>query len=116
MVLECWVIIIILGIAAYMFVRSNKKTWAGCVFPLMLVPLLNIIYAPIGSHIAIDRPLMSGVIRIIIYIVSFIAASCWVIAFARILPKGRSRYAYVTSSILFTAILIVIFIVKISML
>ena len=116
MVLECWVIILILGIAGYMFIRSNKKKWALGVLPLMLVPFLNIIYHPIGEHILrVRHDLFSAnLIRLIIYLVSFAAVSCWVVVFSRGLPKGRSKYAYITCSLLFTAILIVIFIVKLT--
>ena len=116
MVLESWVIILILGIAAYMFIRSHKKTWALCVLPLMLVPFLNIAYFPLYMHISSINHQRADVIRLVLYIVSFLAASCWIILFAHKLPKGRSKYAYVISTILFTAILIIIFIVKLKVL
>lgn len=116
MVLECWVIILILGIAGYMFVRSHKKTWAMGVLPLMLVPFLNILYYPVYSHISQSNLYKADIIRLVIYIVSFVAASCWIVVFARRLPKGRSKYAYAASTILFTAILIIIFIVKLRVL
>jgi hypothetical protein len=115
MVLECWVIILILGIAAYMFVRSERKPWALGVLPLMLVPVVNILYSylPIERHISASNPGLPHMVRIILYIVTFVIGSIWVIVFARALPKGRSKYAYVICSILFTAILIFIFIIKI---
>jgi hypothetical protein len=116
MVLECWVILIILGTVGYMIVRSNRKMWALGVLPLMLVPVLNIIYGPIAEHLVhVDPGLthLTNVIRLIIYIVAFLAASCLVFVFAHRLPKGRSKYAYIVSSILFTAILIIIFIIKV---
>jgi hypothetical protein len=114
MVLDCWVIILILGIAAYMFVRSDKKAWAPGVLPLMVVPLLTIIVYLPTKHIAVVdlNPVKANLIRLIVYTVSFLAASFWVVAFARRLPKGRSKYAYIISSILFTVILIIIFIFK----
>ena len=112
MVLECFAIILILAIAGYMFMRSQKKAWAFGVMPIMLVPFLNIVYYPIDKHISFTDPFRANVIRLVIYLVSFVAASCWIIFFARNLPKGRSKYAYIISTILFTAILILIFIFK----
>ena len=114
--LESWVILIILGIAGYMIVRSNRKMWALGVLPLMLVPVLNIIYNPIAEHLVHIHPgflYTENLIRLIIYIVGFLMASFWVIFIARRLPKGRSKYAYIVSSILFTAILIIIFVIKV---
>gem|GEM_PF-2313831 len=49
--IECWAIIIMLGIAAYMFIRSHKKVWAGSVLPLLIVPAVNIIYSPISRKV-----------------------------------------------------------------
>ena len=114
MVLECWVIILILAIAAYMFVRSGKKAWAPGVCPLMLLPFLNILYAPIGRHIAASDSSLANIIRMLVYLVSFLGVSFWTVILARRLPKGRSRYAYVVSSVLFTAILAIIFLVKVA--
>jgi hypothetical protein len=108
-VLECWVIIIILGIAAYMFIRSHKKVWAGSVLPLMLVPFINIVFSPISRKIMRYSNVDAYCARIIIYIIAFAVVSVWVFLWGRKLPLGKSRYAYICVSILFTFILILIF-------
>lgn len=97
-----------------MFVRSDKKSWAPGVLPLMLVPFLTIVYYPIGRHIAIalKEPARADTIRLVLYAIAFLAMSFWTVAFARGLPKGKSKLAYIFSSIIFTAILIIIFILK----
>lgn len=108
-VLECWVIIIILGIAAYMFIRSHKKVWAGSVVPLMLVPFVNIIYSPISRKIMKYNHADAYSVRIIIYLIAFAAVCVWSVAWGRKLPAGKSKYAYVIVSIAFTFMLILIF-------
>jgi hypothetical protein len=108
MVLECWVIIIILGIAAYMFIRGHRKVWAGSVFPLMLVPLLNILYAPLDRKLSLTSHMAAFTDRIVMYAVAFIGVCVWVILWARKLPTGRSKYAYVVVSIIFTFLLILL--------
>ncbi len=80
MVLESWVVILILGIAAYMFVRSKRKVWAMGVLPLMLVPFVNIIYSPINRHIVAAGMGTGDTLRILIYVAAFLASSAWVIA------------------------------------
>lgn len=112
MVLECWAIIIILSIVAYMFVRSGRKPWAPVVIPLMLLPFVNIVYSPIGRHIAFHNVQTAHSIRIALYAVSIAAASLWIVILGRRLPSGRSRYAYILSGILFTILLAVIFTIK----
>lgn len=108
MVLECWVIIIILGIAAYMFIRSHKRVWAGSVFPLMLVPLLNILYAPLDRRLLLISKVTAYSTRIGMYIVAFAGVCVWVTLWARKLPSGRSKYAYIVVSITFTFLLILL--------
>ena len=108
-VLECWVIIIILAIAAYMFIRSHKNLWAGSVLPLMLVPFVNIIYAPINRKIMKYSVTNAYCTRIVLYIIIFAVACVWSVAWGRKLPAGKSKYVYVCVSILFTFLLILIF-------
>ncbi len=108
MVLECWVIIIILGIAAYMFIRSHRKVWVGSVFPLMLVPFLNILYAPVDRKLIKISDVTAYSTRIGIYIMAFIGVSIWVTLWARKLPSGKSRYAYIIVALLFTFLLILL--------
>ena len=107
--IECWVIITILAIAAYMFIRSHKKVWAGSVLPLMSVPFVSIIYYPIDRNIFLHSPMMSYKVRIVLYIVVFAISCFWIIRWARKLPAGKSRYAYTIVSISFTFLLILIF-------
>lgn len=109
-VVECWVIIIILGIAAYMFRRSHKRVWAASVFPLMLVPIVNIIFSPINRRIAARSTADAFSARIVIYIIVFAVVCVWVVLWgSRRLPAGSSRYAYIAVSIAFTLILLLIF-------
>lgn len=108
-VLECWVIIFILGVAAYMFIRSHKKVWAGSVLPLMLVPFISIIYSPINRRIMKYSAADSYCARIIIYIIAFAAVCVWTVTWGRKLPAGKSKLAYVLMSIAFTFCLILIF-------
>ena len=108
-VLECWIIIIILGIAAYMFIRSKKKVWAGSVLPLMLVPFINIVYSPINRKIMEHSTDYAYSTRIVIYIIAFAVVSVWVFFWGRKLPAGKSKYAYICVSIIFTFILILLF-------
>jgi hypothetical protein len=107
--IECWIIIIILGIAAYMFIRSHKKIWAGSVFPLMLVPFINILYSPINRKIMEHSRADAYCSRIIIYMIALAVVSVWVVAWGRKLPVGKSRYAYIIVGISFTLILILLF-------
>ena len=108
-VLECWVIIIILGIAAYMFIRSHKKVWAGSVLPLMLVPFINIVYSPINRKIMQHSANYAYCTRIVIYIVAFAVVCVWVFLWGHKLPAGKSKYAFIGVSIAFTFILILLF-------
>lgn len=108
MVLECWVIIIILGISAYMFIRSHKRAWAGSVLPLMLVPFLNILYSPMDRKLALISNVTAYSVRICVYVVGLACVCVWVTLWAKKLPAGRSRYAYVIVSITFTFLLILL--------
>lgn len=108
-ILECWVIILILSIAAYMFIRSHKKLWAGSVLPLMIVPFATIIYNPINRKIMEISAANAQYTRIILYIVCFAAVSVWVVMWGQKLPSGKSKIAYMILGIGFTFILILIF-------
>lgn len=114
MVVECWVIVIILGIASYMFVRSGKKAWATGTLPLMLVPFVSIIYSPIGRSLMEHGATFENPLRIALYIAAFVAASIWVIFWARRLPTGRSKYSYIFVSIAFTLILVLVLIKEVA--
>lgn len=116
MVLECWVIILILGIMAYMFIRSGRKSWASGVLPLMLVPVIEIIFSPLGRRIALQSFTTAATVRIILYVIFFIFSSVWAFLWAKRLPSGKSRYAYRIMTIGFTLILILIFIRKLVLL
>lgn len=109
-ILECWVIILILAIAAYMFIRSHKKLWAGSVLPLMIVPFATIIYNPINRKIMELSAANAHYARIILYIVCFAAVSVWVVMWGQKLPSGKSKIAYMILGIAFTLILILIFV------
>lgn len=108
-IIECWVIILILAIAAYMFIRGHRKAWGGSVFPLMLVPFVNIIYSPINRKILSYNLQMAYTVRTILYAVSFAGVCIWVTLWSRKLPKGRSRHAYMIISVLFTFFLVLLF-------
>lgn len=113
MLVESWVIILILGIAGYMFVRRKRKTWAFGVFPLMLVPFINIVFGPIHRRLTyVEGVWVANSARIVVYIAAFLAASAWMCVWARRLPAGRSRLAYLVASIAFTALLVLVFILK----
>lgn len=109
LVIECVAIIIILAIAAYMFIRSRRKVWAGSVLPLMLVPFLNIIYEPIDIKIKAHSVINSYYVRIALYAAAFIIVCIWVLKWSKKLPSGKSKYAYSIIAILFTFFLILIF-------
>jgi hypothetical protein len=109
-ILECWVIIIILSIAAYMFIRSHRKLWAGSVLPLMIVPFVTIIYNPINRRIMRFSAANAHYVRIIVYIVAFAAVCVWVVMWGQKLPSGKSKIAYMILGIGFTLALILIFI------
>lgn len=107
--IECWAIIIMLGIAAYMFIRSHKKVWAGSVLPLLIVPAVNIIYSPISRKVMEVSQEAAISARIIIYLISFAVVSVWVVLWGGKLPTGKTKYIYICVSILFTFILLLIF-------
>ena len=115
MVLDCWVIILILAIAAYMFVRRGGRVWAPGVLPLMIVPLVTILYSPVGRLIVARTHSFSRahLIRLALYIVAFAVACVTTRLFARRLPRGRNRYVYFISSVVFSLILILLFMIKI---
>lgn len=96
-----------------MFVRGKRKSWAPGVIPLMLVPFVNIVYSPIGRHIARHDPTRAYGIRFAVYVIAFLGASVWISMLSRRLPSGGSRAAYILCSVFFTAALIVLFIVKV---
>ncbi|MDR3552190.1 MAG: hypothetical protein P4L75_03615 [Clostridia bacterium] len=108
MVRECVVIIVILVIAGYVFLRSRRRMWFGAVFPLMLVPLVNTIFSP---HF-LDRLPHGYDIRLVIYLACFAISSLWIALWSKKLPVGKSRSAYIFSSIGFTFVLVIVLIVK----
>jgi hypothetical protein len=108
-------IIIILAMAGYMFLRSHKKAWAASIFPLMLLPFANIVFHPIGVRLArsMGAAAADGV-RLAVYLAALAGVIVWVLLYSKRLPTGRSKYAYVICSIAYTVILIIIFTVKVS--
>ncbi len=113
MTLESGVILIILAVAAYMFVRRHRRVWATGVLPLMIVPLCNIIYSPIGRRIALVRSLYRAhMIRLGVYVGALAVTTLCAVLFARRLPAGKARFAYLLSSLLFAAILAILFWMK----
>lgn len=108
MLIECVVIIIILVLAGYMFIRSRRKAWFGGVFPLMVVPAVNIIFSPRHMEALKD----GHTIRIIIYISAFIISSLWGGLWARKLPGKKSKCGYILCSIIFNIILIAVLLAK----
>ena len=113
--LECWVIILILAIAAYMFVRRGGKVWAPGVLPLMIIPLVTILYSPVSRTIVAHSHSLPRAhwIRLALYVVAFAVALVTTRLFARRLPRGRNRYVYMISSASFSLILILLFMIKI---
>ena len=110
MVGECWVILIVLGIAAYMFVRRGRRAWAPGVLPLMLVPFVNIIYSPIGRKLGEIGGVYEPTVRVLTYIFFLVVACVWMMVWAKKLPTGRSRYAYVLTAVGFTLIFVLLLI------
>ena len=109
MIPECLVIIIILSIAAYMFIRSHKKVWAGSVFPLMLIPAASIIFTPISGRLMQTNVYDAYTAWVILYLLAFAAACVWTIVWGNKLPAGKSKLAYIFVSITFSFALILIF-------
>lgn len=108
-IIECWVIIIMLAISAYMFIRSHKKIWAGSVLPLMLVPFVNIVYSPFNRKIMRFSMEAAITTRIIIYLVIFAIVCVWVVLWGGKLPAGKTKYIYISVSIAFTFIILLVF-------
>lgn len=109
MLAECVVIIIILAIAGYMFIRSKRKAWFPGVFPLMLVPLVNIIFSP---HF-IETHFQNGhLLRIIIYLAAFGVSSVWLYLWSKTLPYKKSRWGYIVCSTIYNIILILVLLIK----
>lgn len=102
MVRESIVIVVLLAIASYAFLRSKGAIWAGGVFPLMLSPLLNIFFSP--KHLIHLPDAMT--MRVLVYLVWFAATSLWAILWSRQLPVNsrRSRVAYIFCVVGFTLI------------
>jgi predicted neutral ceramidase superfamily lipid hydrolase len=110
-VIECFVIILILVIAGYMFVRSKRKAWFYGIFPLMLVPAINIILYSLGKDFLSDTD-DTFFIRSAIYVISFFLTSVWVLLWARTLPFGKSKYAYIICTISYTLVLCLLLLFK----
>jgi hypothetical protein len=110
-IIECFVIILILVIAGYMFVRSKRKAWFYGIFPLMLVPVINIVLYNIIKDFHKD-PGNTFFFRSAIYVISFLLTSVWVLLWARTLPFGKSKYAYITSTISYTLVLCLLLLFK----
>lgn len=110
MVIECFVIILILVITGYMFVRSNRKAWLYGIFPLMLVPAINIIMYSIRDYKITSDDIFF--IRSVVYAISFLLTTIWVFLWSRTLPFGKSKYAYIFSTLCYTLILCLLLLFK----
>ncbi|ADU25748.1 hypothetical protein Ethha_0161 [Ethanoligenens harbinense YUAN-3] len=111
MVLESWAIVIIMGVAAYMFGRARRKAWSFRVLPLILAPLANIVYTPFAKELA-DRGSDAGAVRILVYIAAFAVTAVWVVFCARKLSPRVAKWGYISCTLAFTAIELIIFAVK----
>ncbi len=111
MVLESWAIVIIMGVAAYMFARAHRKAWSFRVLPLVLAPLANIVYSPVAKDLAAHGR-DAGAVRILVYIAAFIATAVWVFFCARKLSPRAAKWGYICCTLAFTAIELIIFAVK----
>ncbi|MFT8887450.1 MAG: hypothetical protein ABF449_11545 [Ethanoligenens sp.] len=111
MVLESWAIVIIMGVAAYMFARAHRKEWSFRVLPLILAPFANIVYSPFAKRI-LSHGGDAGAARILLYIAAFVATAVWVFIAARRLSPRAAKWAYILCTIAFTAIVLIIFAVK----
>ena len=101
-------IIIILFIAGYAFLRGKRKAWSTGVFPLMLIPAVNIILQP--RHMEM---LPNGhFIRAVIYFASLAVMSVWSVLWARRLPHGKSKFGYIFCSVLFSFVLVMLLFFK----
>lgn len=109
MLLESWIIILILAIAAYMFIRGHRKNWAGSVLPLMAVPFFSIVYEPVNARVLSYGTDTSYLVRVIYYAVLFAATALWAFFWARRLPAGKSRVVYRILAISFNFLLILLF-------
>lgn len=114
MTLESGIILIILGIAAYMFIRRHRRVWAVGVLPLMVMPLFTLIYSPVGRHIArLSGLYRAHLVRLGVYIAAIVVASVMSLLFSRRIPAGKIRNVYLTSALLFTALLAILFWMKV---
>lgn len=111
MVLESWAIIIIMVVAAYMFGRAHRKEWAFRVLPLIPAPLVNIVFSPVARRMAAHGADV-GAARILVYIAAFAVTVVWVLVCARKLSPRAAKWGYVLCTLAFTAIMLIIFAVK----
>lgn len=111
MVIESWAIILIMAVAAYMFGRAHRKEWTFRVLPLIVAPLFNVIYALFAKQMILHG-VDVGAVRILVYIVAFAITAVWVLICARKLSPRAAKYAYIGSTLGFTAIVLIIFAVK----
>lgn len=111
MVLESWAIVIIMVVAAYMFGRAHRKEWAFRVLPLILAPLVNIVFSPVAKRMAAYGADV-GAARILVYLAAFAVTVVWVLVCARKLSPRAAKWGYALCTLAFTAIMLIIFAVK----
>lgn len=111
MVLESWVIIIIMAVAALAFARARRKDWALRVLPLMVGPLANILFWPVARRLLGEgadlRPARAAV-----YLAALGVTALWVFFCGRRLQPRVARAAYVLSTVAFTAIVLTVFYIR----
>lgn len=108
-VVECWVIILILFIAGYMFVRRGKKIWAGSVLPLMLIPF---VYIVVSSHKIRNMLIDTVYVRPLIYTAAFAVFLLWSVLWSKKLSSKKTKISYIICASLFTIALILLLITK----
>lgn len=114
MTLESGIILIILGVAAYMFIRRHRRVWAVGVLPLMVVPLVTLIYSPVGRQIAkVSGLYRAHMVRLGVYIVALAVACVTSLLFSRRIPAGKMRTVYLASALVFAALLAILFWMKV---
>lgn len=111
MVLESWVIIVIMAVAAYMFARAHRKGWSLRVLPLMVGPLCNIVFSPFARRIT-QAGGDAHPARILVYVAAAAVTAVWVFFCARHLRPPAARAAYILCSLAFTVIVLAIFYIK----
>ena len=113
MAVESFAIIIIMAVAAYMFSRADRNSWAFRVLPLMVAPAANLIYYPFARHLIKHGGTVSAG-RLIVYLAAFAVTGIWVFFCSKKLRPATVKWTYVGCTLAFTAIVLIIFAVKLA--